>query len=233
MGCGATKLQSHVIQPDYHGNIKSSVETCDVKQNDIDNHSIVSDQVEEITDHRPQSRVEVASNHEQQVARCAEEQEYFQSQENSEKQIQDVNKQQVNKLQDIPKAGSISQLQGDEVTQQQTDELTVNQDSCDYEISKRYSDLQDNIEDVPVCAAAIVDIQADNEMSCYNDLLTNPQQCCSTARSLSQSPRIVSLQLELGFVSITSADLDMLQSKWYVAYLSVSPADIMVYIPDV
>ena len=218
MGCGATKLQSHVIQPDYHGNIKSSIETYDVKQNDIDNHSIVSDQGEEITNHRPQSRVEVASNHEQQVARCAEEREYFQTQENSqsEKQTQDVNKQQVNKLQDIPRAGSISQLQGDEqdeTTQQQTDELTVNQDSCDYEISKRSSDLQDNTGDVPVCAAAIVDIQADNKMSCNNDLLTNPQQCCSTARSLSQSPRIVSLQLELGFVSITSADLDMLQSK--------------------
>ena len=33
-------------------------------------------------------------------------------------------------------------------------------------------------------------------------------------RSLSQSPRIVSLQVELGFVSVTSADLDLLQSKY-------------------
>ena len=45
------------------------------------------------------------------------------------------------------------------------------------------------------------------------ELLTNPQHCCSNARSLSRSPRIVSLQVELGFVSVTHTDLDLLQSE--------------------
>lgn len=190
MGCGATKLQSRVIQPAGY--------------------------------HLPQSQVEVTNDgvydHEQQVTRCAEEQESFQSQESCEKrqvvenQQEHVNKQQVNNQQDIPRAGSISDEQ-DEVTRHQTDELNVNQDLCDYEVSKTSSKLQDNTGDtiVPVCAA-IVDTQH-NEMSCNNGLLTSPQQYCATARSLSRSPRIVSLQVELGFVNVTTADLDLLQSK--------------------
>ena len=40
----------------------------------------------------------------------------------------------------------------------------------------------------------------------------NPYQC-GVARSLSQSPRIVGLQLQLGFVNVTCAELDVLESK--------------------
>ena len=221
MGCGATKLQSRVIKPaDYHGNINSSVETCGVKQrNNTDNHSTVNDQEEVLVDHLSQSQVEAAKNGDKHEPRSAEEQESFQSQENPEKrqvvenQQQHVNEQQVNNQQDIPRAGSINDEQ-DEVTRHQTD---VKQDLCDYEVSKGSSESQDNtgVAIAPLCGA-IVDIQADtstHKMLCNNDLLTNPQQYCSTARSLSQSPRIVSLQVELGFVNIASADLDLLQSK--------------------
>ena len=221
MGCGATKVQSRAIQP--HGNINSSVETCSVKQqNDTDNHSVVSGQ-EVLVDQPPQSQVEIVSDgdRDQQVTRCAEERDISQLQESSEKrqvvenQQQHVNEQQVNNQQDSPRAGSINDEQ-DEVTRHQTDKLNVKQDLCDYEISKRSSELQDNTGDAiaPVCGA-IVDTQADthNETLC-NNLQNNPQRYCATARSLSQSPRIVSLQVELGFVSVTSADLDLLQSKY-------------------
>ena len=40
----------------------------------------------------------------------------------------------------------------------------------------------------------------------------SPYQC-GVARSLSQSPRIVGLQLQLGFVNVTGAELDVLESK--------------------
>jgi len=41
---------------------------------------------------------------------------------------------------------------------------------------------------------------------------TSPYQC-GIARSLSQSPRIVGLQVQLGFVNVTCADLDVLESE--------------------
>jgi len=41
---------------------------------------------------------------------------------------------------------------------------------------------------------------------------TSPSQC-GVAKSLSQSPRIVGLQLQLGFVNVTCAELDMLDSE--------------------
>ena len=234
MGCGTTKLQSNVRQPDYHGNIKSSIEISGEKQND-DSTCMVSDQGEALTSELPHSQVEVAHHDDeqgQQVTKCADvlkERESFQSQENSEKRLavekqqqdvnkqqkQDVDKQQVNNQQDIFRVGSIDHLQAlkreqDEATQYQT----INQDFCDNEISERSNELQDCTKEDTICAP-IVDVQLDtcNETSCDNDLLTNPQQYCRTARSLSQSPRIVSLQIELGFVSITSADLELLQSK--------------------
>ena len=219
MGCGATKLQSHVTQPDYHSSTKSTVERSSVNRND-DNSLIISDEV--LPAEHPQSLVEVTGyGDKQQVTSCTEElekQDSFQWQENAEKQQvvekqqQDVNKQQTSNQQDIPNIESIDKSQG-LASQHQINGLKDN------ELSKGWNELQiEEVTSVPTCTTAVTGIRGGGthgrkETICSDDIVTNPRQYCCTARSLSQSPRIVSLQVELGFVSATNADINLLQSK--------------------
>ena len=210
MGCGATKLQSPVTLPDYCSSTKSTVERSSVNQSD--NSLIISDEV--LTAEHPQSLIEVTDyGIEQQVTSCTEElqkQESFRSKENT--QVVDVNKQQTSNQQDIPIVESSDKSQG-LGSQHQINELNDNK------TSKGWSELQiEEVTSVPTCTTtAITGIQGGThghkETICSNDTVINPQQYCSTARSLSQSPRIVSLQVELGFVSATNADVNLLQSK--------------------
>lgn len=212
MGCGATKIQSHVTLPNSQVNVKSSVETSSVQQSDANNHSTTEEAVAPPADEHQQSIVEVTNDIEQ------------------EKQVtttrsyqSSTEKQQVNDQQEIPRVGSVKQLQvmksdSTIIGQETADKKqTVNQDFSDNELSKTFN--EDNSKDT---VPGVVDMQTDTceqnytetSLSSYNkELLTNPLQYHSTARSLSQSPRIVSLQVELGFVSIKSTDLDVLQSK--------------------
>ena len=245
MGCGATKLQSHVTLPNYHGNVKSSDDTCSVKQN-IDSHSLtVNDQDEILVDQPENPIVEVTDNddrQEQLINGKLEEQEGYRSIENAEKsQVVDkqhnVNKQEAICKQDTHSVASVDKLQGEvtmkcdrldeAIPEQQTldKQDTINQHFSSNETSKVHDDsiivddIKENMNDLPVAVSSVVNIQTCQynnsetlSLSC-NDLLTSPQQCCNIAKSLSQSPRIVSLQVELGFVNVTHAELDMLHSK--------------------
>lgn len=211
MGCGATKIQSHVTLPNSHVNVKSSVETSSVQQSDVNNHLTSEEAVAPPADEHQQSIVEVTNDikQEKQVTTTR-------SYQSSTEKQQVFGKEEVNSQQEVPRVGSVKRLQAMKsdsrdsiIIEQETTnkKQTVNQDFSDHEISKTFND--DNSKDT---VPGVVDMQETS--SSYNkELLTNPLQYHSTARSLSQSPRIVSLQVELGFVSIKSTDLDVLQSK--------------------
>ena len=196
MGCGATKLQTHVTQPTYHDNVKHSIETSSVNQIDSDDHSTVNEAM--IDEPLSQSIVEVMYDHKQEketitgdnlegIQSSTEKQQVVEKQQ----QQQDTTNQEVNNQNEMPRVTSISQSH------------SMKPDTQDDDIKEQTADIADNHDYTDYTVTSL---------QC-TELLTNPQQYYSNARSLSRSPRIVSLQIELGFVSITSTDLDLLQSK--------------------
>ena len=194
MGCGATKLQTHVTQPNYRGSIKHSTETSSVNQSDPDDHSTVNEAV--IEEPLSQSIVEVMYDHNQEKETITSDnlegiQSSTERQQVVEKQQEDTTNQEVNNQNEMPRVASISQFH------------SMKPDTQDDDIKEQTADIADNHDYTDYTVTSL---------QC-NELLTNPQQYYSKARSLSRSPRIVSLQIELGFVSITSTDLDLLQSK--------------------
>lgn len=199
MGCGATKLQTHVTQPNYHGSVKHSIETSSVNQRGPDDHSTVNEAV--IDEPLSQSIVEVIYDHNQEketitcdnlegIESNTERQQVVEKQQQQE----DTTNQEVNNQNEMSRVTSISQFH------------SMKPDTQDDDIKEQTADIADNHDYTDYTDYTVTSLQC-------NELLTNPQQCCSNARSLSRSPRIVSLQIELGFVSITSTDLDLLQSK--------------------
>lgn len=217
MGCGATKLQSHVKLPRYHGNDKSSVGTCSVSQNDDDHSTAVSINAEEEADELPQLAVvdrEIRGDDE-----MINKKEDHQLKVVVEEQVVDKQrKQDINNTKEFSstKAVKLHRKLNEATQEQQTSDIIEN---SNHNNAFSESVMEDSKE---VAITAVADTQTNacehhynnnTPLAYYNDLTGSPQQYCSNARSLSQSPRIVSLQVELGFVSVTGADLDMLQSK--------------------
>ena len=228
MGCGATKLQSHVTLPSYHGNVKSSDDTRSVDQQNTDDHlTAVSDQEQSLGSEPTALQPSVAK-----VVECDDDQKPLvmtssnvlveqvsnhsignvKRQHVIEKQKHDVNNQEINNQQDITPT---SQLQVDK-----QDETDFPNDETFDEVITEDSVKQDAT--VPI-SVAVVDTHVETYKHTKTGLMTpsascdhpvtSPQQYYSTAKSSSQSPRIVSLQVALGFVNVTNAELDLLHGK--------------------
>ena len=231
----------------HHGNIRRNSETSTVNQTDPDNHLIVDEEVTVANEPSHHSTVEVTDGGDQEeetiTTDISEQLEGFQSsterQQAVEKQQQNTSKQVVNNQQEMPRVTSIDWFKGmkpdmtDEAIKEQqtadkpdmTDEAIKEQQIAGKAVHQNLQEISSDgvMEDNNITEAAILtyennDHTNNTETSLqYKELLTNPQQCCSSARSLSQSPRIVSLQVELGFVSGTCTDVDLLQSKSVLA----------------
>ena len=141
MGCGATKLQTHVTQPNYHGNVKHSIETSSVNQRGPDDHSTVNEAV--IDEPLSQSIVEVMYDYNQEKKTITSDnlegiQSNTERQQVVEKQQEDITNQEVNNQNEMPRVTSISQFHSmkpdtqDDDIKEQTADIADNHDYTDY-----------------------------------------------------------------------------------------------------